>query len=175
MKLLIQRAGPEAAVGSALSAEPILTLARAILTPAYPPPQVHASCFSRPCCALACSRVCLPPDVVGTGSPSSWGGPESLTMSGRLLDQGGAAGLGREQQSSQGLPYCGYSPGTAQPPLPQAFPSLPGPCRLLQPLCPLRLRAAATTLSQLVNSAGWLPPGLRSEEVLLQLPDSPTR
>ena len=97
----------------------------------------------------------------GQVSPSSWGGPESLTMSGRLLDRGGAAGLGREQQSSQALPPCGYSPGAAQPPLPQAFPSLPGPCRPLQPSCPPRLRAAATTLSQLVSSAGWLPPGLR--------------
>lgn len=95
-------------------------------------------------------------------------------MNRRPLDQGGAARLGREHQS-QALPLCGYSPGAAQPLSPQAFPSLPEPCRLLQPSCPLRLRAAATTLSQLINSAGRLPPGLRSEEVLLKLPDSPTR
>lgn len=44
---------------------------------------------------------------MGTGSPSSWGSPESLTMNGSLLDQGGAARLGKEHQSSQALPTVG--------------------------------------------------------------------
>ena len=186
MKLLIQRAGPEAAVGSALSAEPILTLARAILTPACPPPQVHASCFSRPCCALACSRVRLPPELVGTGFPLQLGRPRVTDHEQKTAGPGWSCRAGQGAAVITGTaplwvqPWRG--PATIAPGLPVSARAMQAPTTLVpssalccghHPLPARQLSRVASAWSQERKCSRSFHTPRLAESPLLAFADSP--